>query len=103
LCGNEPQQHVLERILPTGAAQLIVTLNEDETRLYEPEPPHRCHIDRETFPGPFIDDRQALQTLPIRAPVEHKVIRPDVIPCGRRHGPRSARCDATARPSTRDL
>jgi hypothetical protein len=41
LCGNEPQQHVLERILPTGAAQLIVTLNEDETRLYEPEPPHR--------------------------------------------------------------
>jgi AraC-like DNA-binding protein len=34
--------HVLERILPTGAAQLIVNLKEDRTRLYEADPPHRC-------------------------------------------------------------
>jgi hypothetical protein len=28
-------------ILPTGAAQLIVNLKEDRTRLYETDPPHR--------------------------------------------------------------
>ena len=38
---NEPQPHTLERILPSGAAQLIVNLKEDETRLYDPEYPHR--------------------------------------------------------------
>jgi hypothetical protein len=32
----------LERILPTGAAQLIVNLKEDRTRLYDPARPHRC-------------------------------------------------------------
>ena len=39
---TEPRAHALERVLPTGAAQLIVNLSEDRTRLYEPEPPHRC-------------------------------------------------------------
>jgi AraC-like DNA-binding protein len=39
---NDPQPHALERILPNGAAQLIVNLKEDETRLYDPECPHRC-------------------------------------------------------------
>ena len=38
---NDPQPLVLERILPTGAAQLIVNLKEDQTRLYDPESPHR--------------------------------------------------------------
>ncbi len=38
---NDPCPHALERILPTGAAQLIVNLKEDETRLYDPECPHR--------------------------------------------------------------
>lgn len=38
---NDPQPHVLERILPNGAAQLVVNLKEDETRLYDPERPHR--------------------------------------------------------------
>src|SRR5262245_26528868 len=38
--GSRP--HALERILPTGAAQLIVNLQEDRTRLYDPDPPHRC-------------------------------------------------------------
>jgi AraC-like DNA-binding protein len=38
---NDPRPHALERILPTGAAQLIVNLKEDQTRLYNPEFPHR--------------------------------------------------------------
>ena len=38
---NEPHPQALERILPTGAAQLIVNLKEDQTRLYDPESPHR--------------------------------------------------------------
>ena len=38
---NDPQPHALERILPTGAAQLIVNLKEDQTRFYDPESPHR--------------------------------------------------------------
>src|SRR5262245_54818401 len=37
-----PRPHALERILPTGAAQLIVNLKEDRTRLYDRERPHRC-------------------------------------------------------------
>src|SRR5262245_38134639 len=37
-----PRPHALERVLPTGAAQLIVNLKEDRTRLYDPEPPHQC-------------------------------------------------------------
>jgi AraC-like DNA-binding protein len=41
-CRNEPQPHKLERILPTGAAQLIVNLKEDQTRLYDPDHAHRC-------------------------------------------------------------
>ena len=39
---NDPRAHALERILPTGTAQLIVNLKEDQTRLYDPEPPYRC-------------------------------------------------------------
>jgi len=39
---NDPRPYALERILPTGAAQLIVNLKEDQTRLYDPEAPHRC-------------------------------------------------------------
>jgi AraC-like DNA-binding protein len=39
---SDPRPHALERILPTGASQLIVNLKEDQTRLYNPEPPHRC-------------------------------------------------------------
>jgi len=42
LCRNDPSPHTLERILPTGTAQLIVNLKEDETRLYDPELPGRC-------------------------------------------------------------
>ena len=38
---NDPQPHMLERILPTGAAQLLVNLKEDQARFYDPESPHR--------------------------------------------------------------
>jgi len=36
-----PRPHALERVLPTGAAQLIVNLLEDRTRVYDPEWPER--------------------------------------------------------------
>ena len=39
---NDPVPHALERILPTGAAQLIVNLKEDATRLYDADCPQRC-------------------------------------------------------------
>jgi AraC-like DNA-binding protein len=39
---HDPRPHALERILPTGAAQLIVNLKEDRTRFYDPERPERC-------------------------------------------------------------
>ena len=42
LCRNDPQPHALERILPSGSAQLIVNLKEDQTRLYDPVQPDRC-------------------------------------------------------------
>ena len=42
ICRNAPQPHALERILPTGAAQLIINLKEDQTRLYDPADPDRC-------------------------------------------------------------
>ncbi len=35
--------HALERIMPTGAAQLIVNLADDRVRIYDPENPGRCH------------------------------------------------------------
>jgi hypothetical protein len=37
-----PRSYALERILPSGAAQLIANLKEDRTRLYDPEQPRRC-------------------------------------------------------------
>ena len=39
---NDPRPDVLERILPTGAAQLIINLKEDQTRLYDPDRGYRC-------------------------------------------------------------
>jgi AraC-like DNA-binding protein len=39
---SNPRAFALERILPTGAAQLIVNLKEDKTRIYDPERPQRC-------------------------------------------------------------
>jgi AraC-like DNA-binding protein len=48
LCQNEPQAHALERLLPTGAAQLIVNLKEDRVRRYDPERGNRCESTRGT-------------------------------------------------------
>jgi AraC-like DNA-binding protein len=39
---SAPRPHALERVLPTGAAQLIVNLKEDQTRLYDPKVPTVC-------------------------------------------------------------
>ena len=40
---NDPRPHALKRVMPTGTAQLIVNLKEDQTRLYDDlESPHRC-------------------------------------------------------------
>ncbi|MBN9664055.1 MAG: AraC family transcriptional regulator [Acidobacteria bacterium] len=35
-CRNEPRPHALERVLPSGRAQLIINLTEDQTRGYVP-------------------------------------------------------------------
>jgi AraC-like DNA-binding protein len=34
--------HKKERLLPDGSMELVVNLNEDETRMYDPEDPSRC-------------------------------------------------------------
>jgi AraC-like DNA-binding protein len=39
---GDPRPHALERVLPTGAAQLIVNLKEDQTRLYDPTLANEC-------------------------------------------------------------
>jgi len=36
-CQSEPRPFALERVLPNGAAQLIVNLKEDRTRTYDPD------------------------------------------------------------------
>jgi AraC-like DNA-binding protein len=46
-CENDPRPLALERVLPSGAAGLVVNLKEDQTRLYRPESGYSC----ETSPG----------------------------------------------------
>lgn len=48
LCRNDPRPMALERVLPLGAAQLIVNLNEDEVRVYDTAQPGRAAT---TLPG----------------------------------------------------
>src|SRR5580704_7980389 len=36
-CESDPRPFALERVLPSGSAQLIVNLKEDRTRMYHPE------------------------------------------------------------------
>jgi AraC-like DNA-binding protein len=36
-CQSEPRPFALERVLPTGSAQLVINLKEDRTRTYDPE------------------------------------------------------------------
>jgi AraC-like DNA-binding protein len=43
-CENDPRPQALERVLPGGAAQLIVNLKEDQTRVYRPECGPGCEV-----------------------------------------------------------
>jgi AraC-like DNA-binding protein len=42
ICQQPAGPRRLERVLPTGASQLIVNLEEDQTRLYDPDHGYRC-------------------------------------------------------------
>ena len=48
-CQGSPRPHTLERVLPFGAAQLIVNLKEDQTRVYRPESGFRCETSSGTI------------------------------------------------------
>jgi AraC-like DNA-binding protein len=54
-CERDPGPHALERVLPTGAAQLIVNLKEDQVRVYRPESGTRC----QTTPGAVLSGVQS--------------------------------------------
>ncbi len=54
-CENESRPYVLERVLPSGSAQLIVNLKEDQTLVYRPEAGYRC----ETAPGAVVRGMQS--------------------------------------------
>ncbi len=41
---SPPRPFALERVLPTGAAQIVVNLAEDRTRLYSADRPGVCHM-----------------------------------------------------------
>ena len=47
-------------------------------------------LDGETFLGPFVGHRQALQLLPAGAPVEHEIVAPDLVRPRRRIRSRAA-------------
>jgi AraC-like DNA-binding protein len=51
LCKNDPRPRALERILPSGGAQLIVNLTEDETRAYSDS---RCGLVCRRSPGSIL-------------------------------------------------
>jgi AraC-like DNA-binding protein len=59
---DNPRSHKLERILPTGAAQLIVNLKEDRTRIYDPERPWRCVSTAGTILAGVISRYQIIDT-----------------------------------------
>ena len=60
-------------------------------------------VDRQALPRELVDDRQALQRAPVRAGIEHEVVRPDVIDRRRRQRPRATGGHASARPLLRHL
>jgi AraC-like DNA-binding protein len=47
---DEPSRHPMERVLPTGAAELVINLREDEIRSYDSHDPARF----ERFPGSVV-------------------------------------------------
>lgn len=61
LCRNEPRPHALERVLPTGAAQLIVNLTNDETRTYDPVN-GACHVSPGTILSGIATRSQVIDT-----------------------------------------
>ena len=61
------------------------------------------HVNRQAFTGPLVDDRQAFERLPIRTGVEHEVVRPHVVPGGRRQRPGPSRGHPAPRAPPRDL
>ena len=61
------------------------------TSITRPEPDAAGHVNRQTFAGPLVDGRQAFERLPIRTGVEHEVVRPHVVPGGRRQRPGPSR------------
>src|SRR5581483_4856695 len=60
-------------------------------------------LDRKTFFGPFVGDRQALQLLTVGAPSEHEVVGPHLVGAGWRVGTRTAGRDALSRALARHL
>jgi AraC-like DNA-binding protein len=42
LCRQEPAPRALQRVLPSGAGQLIINLKEDQTREYDPDHGFQC-------------------------------------------------------------
>lgn len=60
-------------------------------------------LDGQTFSRPFIKDGKAFQLLAVRAAVKDKVIRPDMVPSGRRDGPGAPARHPPPGSTTRDL
>jgi len=54
-CQTPPGPHALERVLPNGAAQLVINLKEDQTRAYDPSRGFAC----ETTSGMVISGLQS--------------------------------------------
>lgn len=65
-CQNPPGPHALERVLPSGAAQLIVNLKEDQTRVYRPELDFAC----ESTSGAVVSGLQSRYCIIDRAETE---------------------------------
>jgi hypothetical protein len=63
-----------------------------------PGPDAAGDLDRQAFARPLVDNRQALERLPVRTRVEEEVVRPDLIRRGRRRRTRPARRHAAPRP-----
>ena len=62
-----PSPFALERVLPSGRAQLIVNLKEDRVRAYGTEPPYRCT----TGPGTVLAGVSSRHAIIDTAETEH--------------------------------
>ena len=73
------------------------------TSITRPERMPAGHVDRQAFAGPLVDNRQTLERLPVGAGIEHEVVRPHVVLCGRRQRPGPSRGHAASGAPPRDL